>query len=59
MYQREIFSDRSCDALDQCIERLADALPARSDEPWQAVPSYHRRDPDVPIAPEGEVVYAA
>jgi hypothetical protein len=59
MYQREIFSDRSYDALEEHIERLADTLPLRSGEPWQAVPAYHRRDPEVPLDPEGEVVYAA
>ena len=59
MYQHEIFSDRSCEALDEHIERLAEALPSRSGEPWQSVPAYHRRDPGVSLDPEGEVVYAA
>jgi hypothetical protein len=59
MYQHEAFSDRSCDALEERVERLAEALPPRADEPWQAVPAYHRRDPEVPLDPEGEVVYAA
>jgi hypothetical protein len=59
MYQHEIFSDRSCDALENHIERLAEALPSRQGEPWQAVPAYHRRDPKAALDPEGEVVYAA
>ena len=59
MYQHEIFSDRSCDAVEQHIEHLAETLPPRSGEPWQAVPAYHRRDPGVSFDPEGEVVYAA
>ena len=59
MYQHEVFSDRSCDALEEHIERLAGTLPPRSGEPWQTVPAYHRRDPDVSLDPEGEVVYAA
>jgi hypothetical protein len=59
IYQHEVFSDRSCDALDEHIERLAKALPPRSGEPWQAVSAYHRRDPGVPLEPEGELVYPA
>ena len=57
MYQHEVLSDHS--TLDDCIERLAETLPPRPGERWQAVPAYHRRAQEVPLDPEGEVVYAA
>jgi len=58
MYQHEVFSDDGLDTLERYIEGIATVLPARQNEPWQAVPAYHRRDSSVPFDPEGEVVYA-
>jgi hypothetical protein len=58
MYQRAVFSDLSASSLEDHIKRLVADLPPRDGEPWEVVPSYHRRDPNQPYNPEGEVVYA-